>query len=330
MIIRQEFGQISWFIREHLSLSALSKMAKVRRGISLPPLSQRKTVPGSVWAVTMVKDEQDIIAATVNHLFSQGVDHIIVADNLSTDDTPAILARMAESNQRLHLAVDKEPAYYQAEKMSRLMHATWAAGADWVIPFDADEFWFAEHGTLKSYFTELSAASEYVGIVDARFYNMIPVTASPADYKSEFFVLDSTPAKPGKVAVRAHRLATVSIGNHGASRVGARRGGLHIAHAIYRGPQQVARKVRQGMASVNLAFGEDEGVATHWRAAATLSDADIDNVWANISAGSPEPLLKLSAWGPMVRVQPPSWTVWDPQGVIPRDLTPQPVGSRFK
>lgn len=37
-------------------------------------------------AVTMVKNEQDIVGPIVEHMISQ-VDHVIVADNLSTDNT---------------------------------------------------------------------------------------------------------------------------------------------------------------------------------------------------------------------------------------------------
>jgi hypothetical protein len=41
----------------------------------------------TVIAVTMVKDEADVIGPVIANLFAQGVDHIIAADNLSTDRT---------------------------------------------------------------------------------------------------------------------------------------------------------------------------------------------------------------------------------------------------
>jgi hypothetical protein len=46
----------------------------------------------TVVAVSMVRDEEDIVGATVAHMRSQ-VDHVIVADNLSTDRTRASSTR---------------------------------------------------------------------------------------------------------------------------------------------------------------------------------------------------------------------------------------------
>ena len=39
-------------------------------------------VGGAIWAISMVRDEQDTIAETVMHFLEQGIDHIIVADSL--------------------------------------------------------------------------------------------------------------------------------------------------------------------------------------------------------------------------------------------------------
>ena len=323
MTLRQELGQVSWFIKEQFTPSVLRKRIRTWRGVRLPRLPRRTTAPGSVWAVTMVKDEADILGATLDHLLSQGVDHVIVSDNLSSDDTPQIIARYAaRSDGRVHAATDAEPAYFQAEKMSRLVHAAWRAGADWVIPFDADEFWFAEGQTLREYLAGLSGRSPEVGVVDARFHHMVPTQPHPADLTGAEFILDATPVKPGKVAVRAHRLATVSVGNHGASRVGVRAGGLHIAHAVYRGPEQVARKVRQGAAAVMLTRPGDE-IARHWRAGSALGDAAVQEVWANISAGRPDERLNYRAFGPMVRLRPLTWSSWDPDGLIPTGIEPR-------
>ena len=71
--------------------------ARVARGLDLPSLPRLpRPAPGhprreSVWAVTMVRNEADIIGTTVRHLLAQDVDGILVADNGCTDDTRAIL-----------------------------------------------------------------------------------------------------------------------------------------------------------------------------------------------------------------------------------------------
>ena len=44
-----------------------------------------------VWAVSMVRDEADMICATIRQLVDEGVDGIIVANNRSVDDTGFLL-----------------------------------------------------------------------------------------------------------------------------------------------------------------------------------------------------------------------------------------------
>src|SRR5689334_9181615 len=48
-------------------------------------------VGGLLFAITMVKNEQRTIGHVVEHLLAEGLDHVIVADNLSTDRTREVL-----------------------------------------------------------------------------------------------------------------------------------------------------------------------------------------------------------------------------------------------
>jgi len=306
--LRSEAGQVGWFVREHRDPTVRGKAWAAYRGISLPSLPRRRRSPGEVWGVTMVRDELDIIDATLDHLFAQGVDHVLVSDNGSTDGTLQRLRERSARDSRIHLAQDREPAYYQGEKMSRLVRAASVAGADWVIPFDADEFWFAREETVAAYLRRLAVESPDAGIVSAAFHHMVPVEGA-ADWAQTTFLMDATSSVPGKVAVRGHRLAGVHVGNHFGMRVGSRHTGLFIAHAIFRSPAQVARKVRQGAAAVQLTDPGDE-IAPYWRAGSTLDDAGIARVWDRMRQGLPEPRLGVPAIGPMLRVQPISWHSW--------------------
>lgn len=91
-------------------------------------------------AISMVRNEADIVEAFVRHTAALADAHLILDDG-STDSTPDILqALLAEG---LPLTVEREdtPGYFQAERMSRLMkRAGEEMRADWVIPLDADEF----------------------------------------------------------------------------------------------------------------------------------------------------------------------------------------------
>src|ERR1043165_5300170 len=88
-----------------------------------------------VVGISMVKDEADIIAATLRHMKTQ-VDHLIVADNLSTDGTREILRKFD-----VEVVTDPEPAYRQSAKMTRLAQLARERGADWGVPFGAGENW---------------------------------------------------------------------------------------------------------------------------------------------------------------------------------------------
>lgn len=115
--------------------------------------------------------------------------------------------------------------------------------------------------------------------------------------------------------MRAHPFATLHVGNHFAQRVGSHAGGLHIAHAAFRGPAQVARKLRQGAAAVMLTDPGEE-IAPYWRAGAALGDVEIQQAWEHVSRGEPEPRIGIPAAGPMVLAHPLRWQRWDPEGEI--------------
>ena len=113
-----------------------SRNASVRAGMSLHPLpacSRSIThwlaasigLParnGPVWAVVVAKDEEVRLPGAIRHLIDQGVDHVVVADNCSTDGTADAVAAMAD-DLPITLLQDLEPGYYQARKVSRLARA---------------------------------------------------------------------------------------------------------------------------------------------------------------------------------------------------------------
>lgn len=318
MNLREELGQLSWSTKDIASREALHEATRARRGIRLAGLTRSRRRAGEVWAVSMVRDEADVIEMTVRHLRGQGVDHVLVADNLSRDETRPILDDLARRDPRIHVVSDTEPAYFQAAKMTRLARAAARAGADWVVPFDADELWFAEHGSLAEHLRSVAASDDpqaTTGVVRARIHDTIPLGGATPDPTTATCVLDTTPTPPGKVAIRAHRLMGVIVGNHGAKRVGVTVDGLRIAHLQYRSEAQVERKARQGLEAVRLADAP-EYIGIHWSALAELTPEAIAEAWAGMQRGEPHPEVHYFANGPMVRVQPQSWTTWDPDDVL--------------
>lgn len=102
-----------------------------------------------VAAITAVKDEADIIGENLLRLLAEGVDVIRVADQMSTDGTRDVLADVRRDYPTYVEVIDNtDTLYWQAKVMTELAHDVGRAGADWVLPFDADEFVYATNPSL--------------------------------------------------------------------------------------------------------------------------------------------------------------------------------------
>jgi len=98
--------------------------------------------------ISVVRNEADLIGTTIRHHFNEGFDFIFVADNDSTDGTTAILERMAREDKRLRIS-RASGAFHQSEILTSLARDAVWAGASWILPFDADEFWHAAVGIAE-------------------------------------------------------------------------------------------------------------------------------------------------------------------------------------
>lgn len=216
------------------------------------------------WAVTMVRDELDILPHTLAHLANEGIDGIIVADNRSTDGTREWLHE-AVLDCELIVVHDEEIGYYQSRKMTRLAHQAFGQGANWVIPFDADEFWhLPTHQPLT-----FSLAQHGADAVSAQLYNYFP-TSNDGNEPNPFERIqhrDIHPAPLTKVAVASNPTVSIEQGNHGAS--GAEPflvspSTITVAHFPWRTPEQFVRKVANGYEAYQATdLGDDVG--SHWR-----------------------------------------------------------------
>lgn len=273
-------------------------MQRARHGLQLPRRSRRSDPGDAVWAVTMVKNEADIVASTVGHMLAQGVDRVLVADNGSTDGTDDVLLGLQD--ERIIMARDTEPAYYQQAKMTLLGRYAARHGAGWIIPFDADELWFGQSATLAD---ALRATPAKVARAD--IHNAFPVPAEPGCFRVE-----RAPHSLRKVAYRSSHLALLDTGNHWVSRPGWIDPGFRIAHVPWRSRDQLGRKLRQGRAAF-AGIDAGENVGAHWRHFGGLGDDGLDRVWSDVLHArrvdglgwSPEP-------GPAVHGDPFSWSRW--------------------
>jgi hypothetical protein len=247
-------------------------------GRHLEPLPAGLGSSGGIWAVGLVRDEADIVGPAVANLLSQGVERVVVADNLSRDGTAEVLAGLAG---RLPVTVlrDDLPAHYQAEKTTLLARAAARAGAGWVLPFDADEIWLAPGTTVAQWLASCDAE-----VVQVPVLNHVPTAGDDVTEPDPLRRLRWRKAEPNglhKVVFRAHPKARLEQGNHGVRRPGARRRGLEIRHFPYRSEDQFLRKLRQGSAAL-AATDLDAEVGKHWRRTAGVGDEELHRLWAEL------------------------------------------------
>lgn len=212
----------------------------------------------SVVAIARVKDEADIIAATVSHMLTQ-VDRVIVEDNGSTDGTLEILEHL--DVEVLH---DSTVGYYQSAAMSRLAaYAHHQRAAAIVVPFDADEAWYSPFGRIADVLREHPSAS----IFTAELFDHVATDTDAADERDALRRIgwrrrDAAPLP--KVAVVPYPRVTIHQGNHGADHGATVNGLLVVRHFPYRSVEQFVSKVESGAAAY-AATDLPDHVGQHWR-----------------------------------------------------------------
>lgn len=222
----------------------------------------------TVVGIAMVRDEEDVIGATLRHMATQ-VDALLVADNRSTDRTAAILEIVAgEAKIPVEVIADREVGYMQSEKMTRLAHRSKEMfDADWIVPFDADEIWYSPWGTVAEFLEALPSGD----IVKANLYDHVCTgydDPNETDPIARIQWRRSYAVPLQKVACRYAPDLIIGMGNHeawyvsGPAEPAIQR--LAIRHFPYRSPEQVVRKVRNG-AEAYAATNLPDNYGAHWR-----------------------------------------------------------------
>lgn len=117
-----------------------------------------------VFGVSMVRNEADIIRVNVLHHLSLGLDCLLIVDNSSTDGTDRELQRLSR-DRRVRWHRDDSP-YRQSEIITGLAREAFRSGADWVVPLDADEFWWAPEKNFRDVLARSTAGGIAVTVVN--------------------------------------------------------------------------------------------------------------------------------------------------------------------
>lgn len=228
----------------------------------------------------LVRDEADVVAATIEHHLDQGAQQIVVTDNGSVDGTVGILQRYQDAGA-VELHHQPQQDYRQAQWVTAMAQRAAELGADWVVNADADEFWVPKDPGLRLV-EALAAIPGSYGAVVARRVNLVgPAAGAPGRqdpvgwldrlrYRDRLTLSErGTPLGP-KVCHRADPTVQVAQGNHTATgpAIGPNYWDqpLEILHVPLRSWDQFERRTRNGGSSYAANSELDPEVGWHWRA----------------------------------------------------------------
>jgi hypothetical protein len=244
-------------------------------------------------AVTMVKDEADIIYANLRWLHHVGARRFVVMDNMSADGTWAEVMRFDMDHPDAEVLLLRDPVvpHYQSEKVSAMMQLALQRWPDvaWVLPVDADEFCVAKHGLRALAYVPAHVQAVTVPKV---IHFLGRGQAEPQGERIDFAKMDvrsSLFCVPPKVIARAAPNLRISQGNHKVFAAGEERvrytGGFQYGffHREFqtRSFAQFRRKVVNGGAAILAARdnGRDVG-GEHWMGwHATLREHGDAGLW---------------------------------------------------
>lgn len=149
-----------------------------------------------------IRDEGDVLEHNFRFHHALGVDHFLVTDNGSSDETVDILARYAEAGLATVIRAPDTDYREQGARwmtdMARL--AATDLGADWVVHTDADEFWWPIEGNLKEV---LDAVPDRYGVLIAPRCEFIGRPDGPGSFAHRLTIREASARYQPKVAHRA-------------------------------------------------------------------------------------------------------------------------------
>jgi hypothetical protein len=250
-----------------------------RNGLSSPlpvPGVPRPAVMNCA-AITMIKDEADIIHANLAWLYRQGLRRFIVMDNLSTDATVTEIRRFVSGHAGADLVLLRDPivAHFQAQKvtsMARLAVTRWP-DLDWILPIDADEFCIP----IDGFETLATVPGDIDALTVPKAIHFLDKAAVGADHTGNVFsrmpIRSGLFSVPPKIIARASLGLEIEQGNHKSLMphgfptryAGGFAFGFYHREFQTRSFAQFLRKIRNGGAAILAARATGANVGgEHW------------------------------------------------------------------
>ena len=227
----------------------------------------------------LVRNEADILRVNLRHHLSSGIDRFLVVDNGSSDGTGQILQEFAREG-RVRWTRDAG-RYRQAEITTELAREASREGADWVIPIDADEFWRAMDGDLRSVLERTADSALRVQVINfVQRRDQIEATPDALIHMTRRTALPMGPLERVRERVESEEFAYVemmyqpkwisragpdieiAMGNHAVKGIeGAQSDTDEILclHALLRARSVLEAKVEQGARVQQLGLNPEQG-----------------------------------------------------------------------
>ncbi len=120
----------------------------------------------TIWTMTTVKNEQDIIESFVRYHLNF-VDGMLISDNKSSDNTLVILEKLKSEGLNIDLIKDDNAHFDQLAKRNELLQMLIEKySPDYIFPLDADEFICAKDGT--------NPREKILKLKENQFYQYLP------------------------------------------------------------------------------------------------------------------------------------------------------------
>lgn len=248
----------------------------------------------------MVRNEADIIRLNVLYHLASGIDRMLLVDNGSTDGTDGVLQQLSLEHPAVRWSRDDGP-FLPSKVMTKLAREAFEEGADWVVPVDADEFWHASGGDLRSVLEGANAGvlrAQTVNFIQRRsqresspdvLTHMIRRAASPVGPPSHAQSLVESgqiafveKVYPQKCVCRPTPEIRIETGHHsisGANGPRTRTGEIVCLHAPMRSRAALAERITSSSRAAAAGRNPNQG-RNRRRLAALQGEAAVDAEWA--------------------------------------------------